>query len=62
MHNTIGYVALMNISQETNCSHVFAQYPKQKFFALLKVTVQFEPEGNDQNEIFSHMDRSDVKL
>ena len=28
----------------------------------LKVTVQFETEGNSQNEIFSHMDRSEVKL
>ena len=27
-----------------------------------KVTVQFETEGNGQNEIFSHMDRSEVKL
>ena len=28
----------------------------------VKVTVQFEIEGNGQNEIFSHMDRSEVKL
>ena len=28
----------------------------------LKVTVQFETEGNDQNEIFSHMNISEVKL
>ena len=28
----------------------------------LKVTVQFETEGNDQNEIFSHMNTSEVKL
>ena len=28
----------------------------------IKVTVQFETEGNGQNEIFSHMDRSEVKL
>ena len=28
----------------------------------IKVTVQFETEGNDQNEIVSHMDRSEVKL
>ena len=28
----------------------------------VKVTVQFETEGNGQNEIFSHMDRSEVKL
>ena len=27
----------------------------------IKVTVQFETEGNGQNEIFSHMDRSEVK-
>ena len=27
-----------------------------------KVTVQFETEGNGQNEIFSHIDRSKVKL
>ena len=28
----------------------------------IKVTVQFKTEGNGQNEIFSHMDRSEVKL
>ena len=28
---------------------------------LLKVTVQFETEGNGQNEIFSDMDRSEAK-
>ena len=28
----------------------------------LKVTVQFETEGNGQNEIVSSMDRSEVKL
>ena len=28
----------------------------------VKVTVQFETEGNSQNEIVSHMDRSEVKL
>ena len=28
----------------------------------LKVTVQFETEENGQNEIISHMDRSEVKL
>ena len=27
----------------------------------LKVTGQFETEGNGQNEIFIHMDRSEVK-
>ena len=27
-----------------------------------KVTVQFETEGNGQNEIVSYMDRSEVKL
>ena len=27
-----------------------------------KVTVQFETEGNGQNEIFSHMHRSEIKL
>ena len=30
--------------------------------SLLKVTVQFETEGNGQNEIVSYMDRSEVKL
>ena len=30
--------------------------------APVKVTVQFETEGNGQNEIFSRMDRSEVKL
>ena len=29
---------------------------------IIKVTVQFETEGNGQNEIVSHMDRSEVKL
>ena len=29
---------------------------------LLKVTVQFETEGRGQNEIFSHVDRLEVKL
>ena len=29
---------------------------------VLKVTVQFETEGNGQNEIVSNMDRSEVKL
>ena len=28
----------------------------------IKVIVQFETEGNGQNEIYSHMDRSEVKL
>ena len=28
----------------------------------VKVTVQFETEGNGQNEIFRHMDGSEVKL
>ena len=29
---------------------------------MFKVTVQFETEGNGQNEIVSSMDRSEVKL
>ena len=28
----------------------------------VKVTVQFETQGNGQNEIFSHMDRSEIRL
>ena len=28
----------------------------------LKVTVQFETEGNGQNELTSHIDRSEAKL
>ena len=28
----------------------------------IKVTVQLETEGNSQNEIISHMERSEVKL
>ena len=33
MYNTIGDVALMNISRERNYHHDFvSQYPKQKFF------------------------------
>ena len=31
-------------------------------YMIIKVTVQFETEGNGQNEIVSHMDRSEVKL
>ena len=31
-------------------------------YILFKVTVQFETEGYGQNEISSHMDRSEVKL
>ena len=31
-------------------------------FCCFKVTVQFETEGNGQNEIVNHMDRSEVKL
>ena len=30
--------------------------------SAVKVTVHFETEGNGQNEIISHMDRSEVKL
>ena len=33
-----------------------------RMMMYLKVTVQFETEGNGQNEIVSHMDRSEVKL
>ena len=32
------------------------------FYFAVKLTVQFETEGNGQNEIVSHMDRSEVKL
>ena len=32
------------------------------YIFILKVTVQFETEGNGQNEVVSHMDRSEVKL
>ena len=35
---------------------------KRYLFYLCKVTVQFETEGSGQNEIASHMDRSEVKL
>ena len=31
-------------------------------FCSIKVTVQFETNGNDQNEIISHLDRSVVNL
>ena len=34
--------------------------PKQTI--TFKVTVQFETEANGQNEIVSHMDRSEIKL
>ena len=35
----------------------------QRFFlTTIKVTVQFETERNGQNEIVSHMDRSEIKL
>ena len=32
------------------------------YFFSVKVTVQFETEGNEQNEIASNMDRLEVKL
>ena len=32
------------------------------FHNRLKVTVQFETEGNGQNETVSHMNRSELKL
>ena len=35
---------------------------KRKNSYIVKVTVQFETEGNGQNEIVSNMDRSEVKL
>ena len=38
-------------------------YTDSRFFVLtllLKVTVQFETEGSGQNEIFIHMDRSEI--
>ena len=35
---------------------------QNKVTLVFKVTVQFETEGNGQNEIFSHMDRSEGKL
>ena len=34
MHNTIGDVALPDISRKTNYFHDFVQYPKQKFLAF----------------------------
>ena len=37
-------------------------YLEPKSIRLIRVTVQFETEGNGQNEIVSHMDRSEVKL
>ena len=37
-------------------------YKKSLHILLLKVTVQFETEGNGQNEVVSIMDRSEVKL
>ena len=46
----------MDSSKPTEYSSLF--YDWKSF----KVTVQFETEGNGQNEIFSHMDRSEVKL
>ena len=39
------------------------QFPiKHQDPTIFKVTVQFETEGNGQNEFVSHMDRSEVKL
>ena len=35
---------------------------QQAVSLYIKVTVQFEIEGNGQNEIFSYMHRSEVKL
>ena len=36
--------------------------PTCTFATYLKVTVQFETEGNGQNEIVSNMNRLEVKL
>ena len=40
----------------------FEQYWYLTIKSTVKVTIQFETEGNGQNEIVSHMDRSEVKL
>ena len=37
-------------------------YARYADFTSFKVTVQFETEGNGQNEIVGHMNRSEVKL
>ena len=39
-----------------------AQLIRGIIWDIFKVTVQFQTEGNGQNEIFNHMDRSEVKL
>ena len=54
------------LTNEINVYGVFI-YHLWVFFIILestyyKVNVQFETEGNGQNEIVSHMDRSEVKL
>ena len=41
---------------------VLTEHARAWIACSIKVTVQFETEGNGQNEIVSHMDRSEVKL
>ena len=43
-------------------SFIIHSYIHSFIHLFIKVTVQFETEGNGQNEIVSHMDRSEVKL
>ena len=43
------------------CVEVFS-FQKKTQVIQLKVTVPFETEANGQNEIVSHIDRSEVKL
>ena len=53
---------LMEWESSSSKRKLYPPVPSTIIFLRLKVTVQFKTEGNGQNEIVSHMDRSEVKL
>ena len=61
-HGIFGVDTSLNLSE---ISWKFLEEPRnfqESNQSVLKVIVQFETEGNGQNEIVSRMDRSEVKL
>ena len=66
MYNAVGKAINQDLIGKLKCS----QYEKSTIRTYthfhkccsIKVTVQFETEGNGQNEIVCHMDRSEAKL
>ena len=50
------------MKQKQNCQKKANVTGRHSLRKIVKVTVQFETEGNGQNEIVSHMERSEVKL